>query len=133
MVTLAGCHGTSRTQAHFCARLRTSAPILTAPIASSPAADTVVQEFTDLGKVTPLAIEDDWNALTDLVRTAATMDLADPAAQDALAAKVFASNAAANSVLTYAKDRCGVDLTGAIPATPEITSTTAAPPPTSGG
>ena len=84
--------------------------------------------------MTPLAIEDDWDALTDLVRTAATMDLADPAAQDALAAKVFASDAAAKNVLAYAKDRCGVDLSGAIPAPSDTTTTTAAPtPPTSGG
>jgi hypothetical protein len=133
VVALAGCHGTSRTQAHFCARLRTSAPVLTAEIASPAAADTVVQEFTELSKVTPFAIEDDWNALTELVRTAASMDLADPAAQDALADKVFASDAAAKNVLAYSKDRCGVDLSGAIPATTGTTSTTAATPPTSGG
>ena len=132
-LTLAGCHGTTRTQAHFCARLRTSAPVLTAEIASPAVADAVVQEFTDLGKVAPFAIEDDWNALIDLVRTAATMDLADPEAQDALAAKAFASDAAAKNVLAYAKDRCGVDLAGAIPATTDTTSTTEAAPPTSGG
>jgi hypothetical protein len=125
VVALTGCRGTSRTQAQFCDRLRTSAPVLTAAIASPAVADTVVKEFEDLGKVTPLAVEDDWNALTDLVRTAATMDLADPEAQDALAAKVFASDAAAKNVLAYAKDRCGVDLSGAIPDTTGTTSSTA--------
>jgi hypothetical protein len=129
---LGGCHGPARTQAHFCDRLHTSAPVLTAPIASPAAADVVVQAFADLAKVTPFAIEDDWNALTDLVRTAATMDLADPAAQDALAAKIFATDAAATNVLTYTKDRCGVDLSGAIPDAPATTTTTVSPP-TSGG
>jgi hypothetical protein len=140
VVALAGCGGTSRTQAHFCDRLRTSAPVLTAPIASPAAADVVVKQFVDLAKVTPLAIEDDWNALTDLVRTAATMDLGDPAAQDDLAAKVFATDTAAKSVLAYTKDRCGVDLSGAIPnaadttaPTDTTTPSTTATPPTSGG
>jgi hypothetical protein len=131
VVALAGCHGPSRTQTHFCERLRTSAPVLTAPIGSAAAGDAVVQEFVALAKVTPLAIEDDWNALTDLVRTAATMDLADPTARDDLATKIFASDAAAKNVLTYSKDRCGVDLSGAIPDA--TTPTTVATPPTSGG
>jgi hypothetical protein len=132
-VVLTGCHGTSRTQSNFCNHLRASAPVLTAPVASPAAADTVVQEFVALAKLTPLAIQDDWNALTDLVRTAATMDLADPAAQSELASKVFATDAAAKNVLGYAHDRCGVDLSGAIPETTATTSTTAATPPTSGG
>jgi hypothetical protein len=131
-LVLAGCHGTSRTQARFCDRLRTSEPVLTAAIASPDAAHIVVEEFVALGKVTPLAIEDDWNILTDLVQTADTMDLGDPAAQSALAAKVFAADAATKNVLAYAEDRCGVDLSGGIPAN-VTTSTTAATPPTSGG
>jgi hypothetical protein len=97
----------------------------------------VVKQFVDLAKVTPLAIEDDWNALTDLVRTAATMDLGDPEAQDDLAAKVFATDAAAKNVLAYSKDRCGVDLSGAIPNATDTSGTTspttAGTPPTSGG
>jgi len=126
-MVVAGCHGPSRTQAHFCDRLRRSAPVLTAPVASPAAGRAVVQEFEDLAKVTPLAVEDDWNALTELVRTAATMDLGDPAAQNALADKVFATSAAAKAVLAYAQDRCGVDLSGAVPdaTTPTSTATTA--------
>jgi hypothetical protein len=132
---LAGCHGTSRTQAHFCDSLRKGAPVLSAAIASPGAADIVVQEFVALGKVTPLAIEDDWNTLADLVQTADTMDLADPAAQSALATKVFAADAATKNVLAYAKDRCGVDLSGDIPAnaTTSTTTATTATPPTSAG
>jgi hypothetical protein len=125
VVVLAGCHGPSRTQSHFCNRLRRSVPILTAPVASPAAADAVAKEFAELAKVTPLAIEDDWDALTDLVRTAATMDLGDPAAQNALADQVFATDAAAKNVLSYTKDRCGVDLSGAIPDAAGATSTSA--------
>jgi hypothetical protein len=124
VVVLAGCHGPARTQAHFCNRLRRSAPVLTAPVASPAAAGAVAEEFAELAKVTPLAIEDDWNALTDLVQTAATMDLGDPAAQIALADQVFATDVAAKNVLSYTKDRCGVDLSGAIPDTTGATSTT---------
>lgn len=126
----AGCGNAGRTAGRFCERLRTSAPILDAPVASPAAADTVVKEFEALAGLAPFAIEDDWNALTDLVRTAASMDLADPSAQEALADKVFATTQAAHSVVTYAHDRCQVDLSAAVPVAP---TTTAGSPPTSGG
>jgi hypothetical protein len=71
------------------ARARTGAHV---GIASPGAADIVVQN-RGAGQGTPLAIEDDWNTLTDLVQTADTMDLADPAAQ-APRRRVFAADAA---------------------------------------
>src|SRR5262249_16297832 len=85
-----------------------------------------------LEKITPLAIQDEWKTITDLMVAVESTDLSDPGAADRLRDQAVAATRAVNVVRLYALDTCGVDLVlGTVapssPTTPGHPSSTSPP------
>jgi hypothetical protein len=84
--------------------------------------------------VAPEAIRDEWHQLTLLVQAAADLDATAPDASAALVQQAYTAAPAAQTVTTYARQTCGVELAPAT-STPGVTTgptTVPASPPTSG-
>ena len=71
--------------------------------------DDFVQRYRDLEKVAPLAIDEQWQTVTDLIVAVATEDLSDPATADRLRDRAVAATKAVDEVRLYAQHTCGVD------------------------
>ena len=72
--------------------------------------DDFVNRYRQLEKITPLAIQDEWKTITDLMVAVESTDLSDPGAADRLRDQAVAATKAVNVVRLYALDTCGVDL-----------------------
>ena len=98
--------------------------------------DDFVSRYRDLDAVAPLAIEDQWHTITELVDAVATADLTDPAVADRLRDQAVAATHSVDEVRAYAKATCGVDLlvpglgTPTTTTLPGATAPPATPPPT---
>ena len=80
---LVACGGSGGDRAgRFCAEVKADQPTITATVADPTGVDHVVDRFHDLEQTAPLAIEDDWQVLTQLVETAAAIAPGDTAGQD---------------------------------------------------
>jgi hypothetical protein len=135
VTALASCDQGSR-QERFCDKLVEEHTLL-ATVPTDPAQlDDFVERYEDLGDVAPLAIDEQWTTITDLVSAVATADLADPATADRLRDQAVAATKAVNEVRVYAQDTCGVDLVFAsvapatAPADPSATTLPATAPAT---
>jgi hypothetical protein len=72
--------------------------------------DDFVNRYRQLEKIAPLAIQDEWKTITDLMVAVESTDLSDPGAADRLRDQAVAATKAVNVVRLYALDNCGVDL-----------------------
>jgi len=127
----------------FCAKLQKDHAQLSVVPSDPRQLSAYVNRYRQLAKVVPLAIDDEWHTVTDLMQSVASDDLSDPGAADKLRDKAAAAMKAVDAVRTYAQQTCGVDLAlgsttapptattvvpGA-PATPTAPTTTRAPTP----
>ncbi len=81
----------------------------------------VVDRFHDLERTAPLAIEDDWRVLTQLVETAAAIAPGDAAARTRLVTAAYEADRSVQNVVGWVRSVCGVDLT--LPAIAEASPT----------
>src|SRR5688500_1733326 len=94
---LAGCGSSpERSSSRFCRELEAQLPALEriSPTATPAEVDALVARFDELNEVTPLAVEEDWQQLTDLVHTAATVVPTDPESVQRMADESYASERA---------------------------------------
>jgi hypothetical protein len=137
VAVLGACDPGSR-QDRFCRRLAEQRVELAAVPTDPGDLDDFVQRYRDLAKIAPLAIEEQWQTVTDLIVAVADDDLSDPQAADRLRDDAVAATKAVNEVRLYAQQTCGVNLAVGVPAPPAsvapgatATTTTAATlPPT---
>ena len=73
--------------------------------------DHVVDRFHDLEQTAPLAIEDDWRVLTQLVETAAAIAPGDTEARTRLVTAAYEADRSVQNVVGWVRSVCGVDLT----------------------
>jgi hypothetical protein len=106
---VAACDPGSR-QDRFCAKLTKERALLGTVPANPGDLDDFVQRYRDLEKIAPLAIDEQWQTVTDLIVAVATEDLSDPATADRLRDRAVAATKAVNEVRLYAQHTCGVDL-----------------------
>ena len=64
---VASCSDTDRSANRFCGELNRSLSDLTAEPVDGNDVDGLVTRFRQLNGITPIAIQDEWQALTDLV------------------------------------------------------------------
>ena len=128
---LAGCSDTDRSAARFCGKLAEELPGLTGPLATSDDIGDLVDRYESLDKITPLAIRDDWAAVTDLVRIAETVDYEDPRSLQDLADAAYTAERSARSVARWAESTCGLAMPDVIgvegPDTTTIAPSTTSP------
>jgi hypothetical protein len=114
---LGACDPGSR-QDRFCTRLAKERIELAAVPSNPGDLDDFVQRYRDLEKVAPLAIDEQWKTVTDLMVAVATDDLSDPATADQLRDRAVAAAKAVDDVRLYAQHTCGVDLILGVAPTP---------------
>jgi len=110
LITLTACSTPARTATNFCRQLQKELPEIAQPTATPAEVSALVARYERLGHVAPLAIEDDWIALTNLVKAAANVDAADPASVQAVTDLSYATQQSATAAALWVRETCGVDL-----------------------
>jgi len=130
---LAACGPRGDRAGHFCALVKSDQPALTAGVKGDVSIDKVVDQFHDLERTAPIAIEADWAKLTDLVEAAAAIQPGDADAQARLTTAAYEANESVQNVVGWVRATCGVDLTvpaSAATTAPAAPTTTSAAPTT---
>ena len=125
VTVLGSCDKGSR-QDRFCKKLAADQSLLSVVPQNPGDLDDFVSRYQQLANIAPLAIDDQWHTIADLVKAVATSDLSDPTTADRLRDQAIAATKAVDDVRAYAKTTCGVDLVLA-PTPGAVTPTTAAP------
>ena len=107
---LVGCSDPDRTGASFCAELAVELPGLTGPIGTDDDIDVLVGRYERLDRITPLAIEDEWNVLTELLKQASDVDVSDPLSRQQLADAAYKAERPARDVARWVESTCGLTM-----------------------
>jgi hypothetical protein len=102
-----GCSDPDRTAGRFCADLQAELPSLTTPPASTGDIDDLVGRFKKLNAVTPLAIEEEWQILTDLVEMASDVIPSDPISRQELADAAYKAERPTREMTYWVESTCG--------------------------
>lgn len=70
----------------------------------------MLDRYKRLAKVAPLAIEDDWNSLTELLAAASRANPNDAESVQAVIDMSYATEKAANAASQWIRETCGVDI-----------------------
>lgn len=103
----AACSDTDRTAGRFCAELQAELPALTTPPVSSSDVDDMVRRFKKLNAITPLAIEEEWQILTDLVELSSDVIPSDPASRQDLADAAYKAERPTRKMTFWVESTCG--------------------------
>jgi len=122
------CSDPERGGANFCTQLNQQLPGLTGPLTISSDIKDLVKRYKKLDRITPLAIEDDWHTVTELMNQAAEVDPQDPLSRQELADNAYKAERPARNVAAWVEATCGFEMPDVIGVEGRITpSTTAAP------
>jgi hypothetical protein len=117
----------------FCEAVRTEQASLTAGVAGPEQASAMVARYRELEELAPVAVRDEWGRITDLLETAATTPTGDAEAVAELAQDALAAAQDVDTVTTWVRTTCGVDLRpGFATDQPVPPALTTAPPPSEG-
>ena len=123
-----GCSDPERGGANFCTQLNQQLPGLTGPLEISSDIKDLVKRYEKLDRITPLAIQDDWHTVTELMSQAAEVDPQDPLSRQELADNAYKAERPARNVAAWVEATCGFEMPDVIGVEGRITpSTTAAP------
>lgn len=126
----AACSDPERSGARFCGELAEQAPLLAGPLGTPDEVDDLVNRYRDLEKVTPLAIEEEWTILTDLVEAASDVDPSDPRSQQDVADAAYKAERPARDIAIWVETTCGIsmpDVVGVEGSVPVVTAPQEAP------
>lgn len=104
------CSDPDRTAGNFCAELATELPALSGPLVEPSDVDDLVRRYERLDDITPLAIEADWRALTDLLRAAAEVDVDNPDSRQEVADLAYRTERPARDVAIWVETTCGLTM-----------------------
>jgi predicted component of type VI protein secretion system len=104
------CSDTNRSAGRFCAELQAQLPSLTTPPATSDDIDDLVRRFERLNRITPLAIEEEWTIVTDLVEMASNVIPSDPASRQELADAAYKAERPARDMTAWVEATCGFSM-----------------------
>ena len=139
LLGVSGCSDPDRSASRFCGELAVELPLLGGPFTDGSDVDDLVERYEKLDSITPLAIETEWHALTELVRVASEIDPSDPVSQQFVADTAYKTERAARDVAIWVETTCGISMPdvvgveGSVPVSiptpvPEpVTDPTAAP------
>lgn len=125
MILVAACSDTERSGARFCAELSESAPLLDGPSSTPAEVDDLVDLYRDLGKIAPLAIDEQWTIIADLVEAASEVDSSDPRSQQDVADAAYKAERSARDIAIWVETTCGIpmpDVIGVEGTVPVVTA-----------
>jgi hypothetical protein len=128
LASLAACGDDSdRTETNYCTQVDDHLAELNSPvIATDDDVDRVVDAWRSVAAAAPLAVEPEWEVMVDNIETAVTVDPNDPDSMQLVADTARRSEQAANRVISYTQQICGVLIGDVAPtATTIATETTA--------
>ncbi len=110
-VTVASaCAETPRTATNFCRQLALEVPAITQPTATPAEVSQMLDRYKRLGKVAPLAVEKDWQALTELLTVASRVNPNDAESVQAVVDMSYATEKSAAAAAKWIRETCGVDI-----------------------
>lgn len=118
LVTVTACAETPRTGTNFCRQLAKEMPGISVMPATVEEVNAAVGHFTRLQKVAPLEVQQDWDALTELMIAASKVKADDAESVQQVADLAYATEANANSASEWVKATCGVDISLGVQVTP---------------
>ncbi|MDA2968347.1 MAG: hypothetical protein O3A62_02135 [Actinomycetota bacterium] len=104
------CAETPRTATNFCRQLALEVPAITQPTATQAEVSQMLDRYKRLGKVAPLAIEEDWQSLTELLAVASRTNPNDAESVQAVIDMSYATEKAADAAAKWIRETCGVDI-----------------------
>lgn len=117
-VALTACSETPRTGTNFCRQLAKEMPGIAVMPATVAEVNAAVGHFTRLQKVAPLDVQEDWDALTELMIAASKVKAEDAESVQQVADLAYASEANSKSASDWVKATCGVDISLGVQVTP---------------
>lgn len=110
LAVASGCSDTDRSASRFCGELAIDLPLLGGPFVDGDDVDELVNRYEKLERITPIAIDDEWSALTNLMRMASDVDVDDPASRQALADTAYKTERSARDVAIWVETTCGLTM-----------------------
>ena len=118
LFAVAACAETPRTGTNFCRQLAKEMPGISVMPATVEEVNVAVGHFTRLQKVAPLEVQQDWDALTELMIAASKVKADDAESVQQVADLAYATEANANTASEWVKATCGVDISLGVQVTP---------------
>ena len=95
----------------FCGEVEANKEALTNPtLEFSDDIGPLLQLYSDVGDVAPLAIEKEWNQLVTAYETASTVVPGDEESEQLVLAAIYSSESAAAAVDQWLRENCAVDI-----------------------
>lgn len=110
VVALGACRSTPRTAQNFCRQLAKELPGIAEPPVTDDQITQAVRRFERLNEIAPLEVEEDWQALTALMRAARDVDANDTQSVQALVDLSYATEKSATAAAMWVASTCGVDI-----------------------
>ena len=118
LFAVTACAETPSTGTNFCRQLAKEMPGISVMPATVEEVNAAVGHFTRLQKVAPLEVQQDWNALTELMIAASKVKADDAESVQQVADLAYATEANANTASEWVKATCGVDISLGVQVTP---------------
>ena len=118
LIAITACAETPRTGTNFCRQLAKEMPGISVMPATVEEVKAAVGHFTRLQKVAPLEVQQDWDALTELMIAASKVKADDAESVQQVADLAYATEASANAASEWVKATCGVDISLGVQVTP---------------
>ena len=120
--------GGSRSVDRYCEDLAENAQLLNFDLVTLDDVDGLRDRYANFADSAPLAVEEQWRRMADLVEAAATVDLTSAESRAVVAEQAASTEGAAIEIADHAATTCGLTLLMGTP--PPATTTTVAPPET---
>ncbi len=120
--------GDSRSVDRYCEDLAENAQLLNFDLVTLDDVDSLRDRYASFADSAPLAVEEEWRRLADLVDAAATVDLTSTESRAVVVEQAASTEGAAIEIANHAATTCGLTLLMGTP--PPATTTTALPPET---
>jgi hypothetical protein len=104
------CAETPRTATNFCRQLALEVPAITQPTATPAEVSQMLDRYKRLAKVAPLAIEEDWKSLTELLTVASRVNPNDAESVQTVIDMSYSTQKAADASAKWIRETCGVDI-----------------------
>jgi len=104
------CAETTRTATNFCRQLALEVPAITQPTATPAEVSQMLDRYKRLAKVAPLAIEEDWKSLTELLTVASRVNPNDAESVQTVIDMSYSTQKAADASAKWIRETCGVDI-----------------------
>lgn len=121
-LAVAACGSTPRTATNFCRQLQEEISGMTESPVTPGAINELVERYERLLEIAPLAVEDDWRALTEMLRLTADMDASDESSIQAVVDEAYATERSAQDAQQWVVTTCGVDISNGAAVTPTATT-----------